>query len=374
MSVKPKKSFDITRYSAVMASLISIVFGLIIAFIILMATKPDTGLNGFTALVTGGMTYGALRNLGNTLFYATPILCTGVGMCLAFQAGNFNIGGPGQFTAGSFAAIMVALKVGDKVPAPLSWIIPLIAAFIAGALWALIPGILKAFFNVNIVIATIMFNYIAMYYVVYLVREFCPDTARGQSMAVPKNARLPKGFFEKLTNGSSADIGFIIAILVAVAVWVLLNKTKLGYELKACGKNVDASTYAGIQARKNVVISILLSGAICGLGGGINHLAKAGVYIKYTEANAAEGFTGIAVACLASNNPLGAIFGALYLAFLTVGGTYMQLFGFQKEIVSVITSVIVYFAAFSLFMKQFIERKLTAHHKELSTAAAGGQK
>ena len=366
MTTKANKKFDITNYTSVLSSLISIVCGLVFAFLLLMVTNSAKGLDAFTTLLTGGFELGGLKNLGTLFYFATPILCTGVAMCLAFQAGVFNIGGPGQYTVGGFAAIMTALYVSKDMPQPLTWIVPLIAALVAGALWALIPGLLKAYFNVNIVISTTMFNYIEMYYIMHWINNWCYDYKKGQTMAVPAQTKLPQAFMPELTHNKVADIGIIVAIIFAVIIWVLLEKTKLGYELKACGKNAEASRYAGIKSKRNIIISILLSGALCGLGAGLTYLSPSGTYITMKEFTAAEGFTGIAVACLANNSPLGAIFGATFLAYLTVGGNYMQIFGFQREIVSVITSVIIYFAAFSLFLRQILNKILSSKQKEIN--------
>lgn len=366
MTTKAKKKFNITNYTGVMSSLISVVCGLIIAFLLLMATNSSKGIAAFSTLLTGGFELGGIKNLGTLFYFATPILCTGVAMCLAFQAGVFNIGGPGQYTIGGFAAIMTALYVSKDLPQPLTWVLPLIAAGIAGALWALIPGLLKAYFNVNIVISTTMFNYIEMYYILHWINLWCYDYKKGQTQAVPATTKLPQAFMPELTKNKVADIGIIIAIVIAILVWVLLEKTKLGYELKACGKNAEASRYAGIKSKRNIIISIVLSGALCGLGAGLTYLSPSGTYIPFREATAAEGFTGIAVCCLANNSPLGAIFGALFLAYLTVGGNYMQIFGFQREIVSVITSVIIYFAAFSLFLRQILNKILSKQQKEIN--------
>ena len=360
---KNKKSFDITRYSGLLASLISIVCGLIIAFIILMLTNPSKGVAAFSTIITGGFKFGGAKNLGSLLYFATPILCTGAAMCFAFQAGVFNIGGPGQYTIGAFCAIVTAIFFSTKLSAPLTWLMPVFAGMLGGALWALIPGVLKAYFNVNIVISTVMFNYIEQYYILHWISLTCYDAMKGQTKAVPANTKLPQWIMPKITKNNASDIGIVIAIIAAIIVWVILDKTKLGYELKACGKNAEASRYAGIQSKKIIVISIVLSGALCGLGGALTHLSWSGTYITFKLGSAAEGFTGIAVACLASNNPLGAIFGALFLAYLTVGGNYMQIFGFQREIVNVITSIIIYFSAFSLFLRQWIERSILRGHK-----------
>ena len=366
MSVKTKKKFEIANYTGLLSSLIAIVGGLIIAFIVLMATNPSKGLSAFVTLITGGFQLGGMKNLGTLFYFATPILCTGVAMCLAFQAGIFNIGGPGQYSVGALTAILTSLYFSKNLPAPLTWIVPLIVATFAGAAWAFIPGVLKAYFNVNVVIGTIMFNYIEMYYMMHWINDYCYDAMKGQTRAIPAQCRLPQAFMPAITQNKTADIGILIAILFAVLAWVLIEKTKLGYELKACGKNAEASRYAGIRSKRNIMISILLSGALCGLGGGLTHLSASGTYITMKEQLAAEGFNGIAVCCLANNNPLGAILGALFLAFLTVGGNYMQIFGFQREIVSVITSVIIYFAAFSLFLKQILERLLMKQKTQIN--------
>lgn len=369
MTNKTKKKFAISNYSGILSSLISIVCGLLIAFVILMLANSARGTQAFMTIITGGFTKGGMKNLGSLFYFATPILCTGIAMCLAFQAGVFNIGGPGQYSVGGFVAIVTALYFSKDLPTPLSWIVPLLTALIAGALWAAIPGLLKAYFNVNIVISTTMFNYIEMYYMMHWISEWCYDATKGQTKGVPATTKLPQAFMPTLCHNKAADIGIIIAVAVAIIAWIIIEKTQLGYEMKACGKNQEASRYAGIKSKRNVMISILLSGAMCGLGGGLAMLSQSGTYITMKEYTALEGYTGIAVACLANNSPLGAIFGALFLAFLTVGGSYMQIYGFQKEIVAVITSVIVYFAAFSLFTRQVLEKILNKHKKEFDELA-----
>ena len=366
MSEKTAKKFDISKHTGLLSSLIAIIGGLVFAFLVLILTNPSKGVAAFTTLITGGFQLGGMQNLGTLFYFATPILCTGVAMCVAFQAGIFNIGGPGQYSVGALAAILTSLYLSKNFPGPLAWIVPLIVATIAGAAWALIPGILKAYFNVNVVIGTIMFNYIEMYYMMHWINDYCYDAMKEQTRAVPSQCKLPQWFMPAITSNRSADIGILVAILVAILAWVLMEKTQLGYELKACGKNPEASRYAGIRSKRNIMISILLSGALCGLGGGLTHLSVSGTYITMKEALAAEGFNGIAVCCLANNSPLGAILGALFLAFLTVGGNYMQIYGFQREIVSVITSVIIYFAAFSLFLKLYLEKLLNRQKKEMN--------
>ncbi|MBQ1506032.1 MAG: ABC transporter permease [Erysipelotrichales bacterium] len=371
--VKKERTGFFERYASLISSLIAIVCGLLVALFILMVSKPSTGFNGFLMLLLGGIPYGGVKNIGDTMYLATPIMMTGVALCLAFKTGVFNIGGPGQYIVGAFGAVFTAVKFGPSLPGPLAWIVPLLVSLVLGALWALIPGLLKAYFNVNVVISTIMFNYIGMYYVVFWVKSYILDSLRGQSLPVPAVSKLPKWFLPSITNNSSADIGFFIAVIVCILVWVLLEKTTRGYEMKACGMNANATTYAGINSKQNIVFAILLSGALCGLGGGLHYLASSGVYISLVEQSAAEGFTGIAIACLANNNPIGAIFAALYMSFLTVGGQYMQLFGFQKEIVSVITGVIIYFSSFVLLLNTTIARISAKRRLKKDRMAAAAQ-
>ena len=189
MSVKTKKKFNLADHTSILSSLITVIAGLVIAFIVLLATNPSQGPRAFATLVTGGFQLGGMKNLGSLFYFATPILCTGIAMCVAFQAGIFNIGGPGQYSVGALSAIITALYVSKDLPAPLTWILPLIVATIAGALWALIPGILKAYFNVNVVIGTIMFNYIEMYYMMHWINEYCYELDKGNDRCKYNNWR-----------------------------------------------------------------------------------------------------------------------------------------------------------------------------------------
>ncbi len=339
--------------SKLIASLISIGIGLIAGFIVLLITKPASAWGGFLVLLTGGIRDGGLRSLGNIFYLAIPIMLTGLGVAFAFKAGVFNIGGPGQFIVGAFAAVFTAIK-WTWLPGALHWIVPLIAAVIAGAVWAFLPGLLKAYFNVNIVISTIMMNYIGMFLVNYLVRHFIYDPMKGQSQNVPPGAQLPKLGLDKLFPGSSLHIGIFIAIAVCIVIHILLNKTVFGYEIKACGMNPDACKYAGINEKRNIVTSIMISGAVIGLGGALLYMAATGKHIIVVDKLAAEGFNGIAVALLAGSSPLGVILSAIFIGYITVGGQFMQLFGFVPEIIDIIVAVVIYFCAFVMLIRDYM--------------------
>ena len=364
---KGRNSLVKPDWSGLAASLCSIVIGLLVGFVVLAACNPSQAGNGIRTLLLGGVT-GGMKGLGNVLYYAMPIIMTGLGVGLAFQTNLFNIGGSGQFIVGSFFALYAAIKF--DFPGPLGWIVPLIAGALGGALWALLPGLLRAYLKVNIVIATIMMNYIGMYLVNYMVKQTIYDSLKGQSQVIPAGHTLPYAGMDLLFPNSMANIGILIAAVMAVLVYILMNKTTFGFELKACGKNSEASRYAGINEKRNIVLSMMISGALIGLGGALMYLSPAGKYLKVVDVLAAEGFNGIPVALLAMNHPIGIVFTAIFIAYMQVSGFYMQTYRFSPEIVNIIIAVIIYFSAFSLIIKSLIgQLKL-----RLASRRAGGGK
>jgi simple sugar transport system permease protein len=281
-----------------------------------------------------------------------------VGFCS--RTGLFNIGASGQFIVGAFAAVLVGVKCAF-IPGPLLWIAALLAAGIAGALWGSLSGFLKAHFNVNEVISCIMLNYIGMYLVNFLITKLIFDPQRNQSIRVPDNANIPKMgldliFRDSEYNVSSANGGIFIAVILAVLVYILLEKTTYGYELKACGFNREAARYAGINEKRSIVTAMIIGGALAGLGGALLYLAGSGKSIIVVDILAAEGFNGIPVALLGLNNPIGIIFSGLLVAYLNVGGFDMQLFNFAPQIVEIIIAIIIYFSAFALLFREFFQK------------------
>lgn len=352
------------NFSGLAASLSSIVVGLLVGFIVLAVCNPSQAANGIRTLLLGGVT-GGTKGLGNVLYYAMPILMTGLGVSLAFQANMFNLGGPGQFVVGSFCALFMAIRF--DFPGFFGWLIPLISGALGGALWALLPGILRAYLKVNVVIATIMMNYMGMYLVNYLVKQTIYDPLKGQSQIIPSGNTLPYAGMDRLFPNSMANIGILIAVLLAVLLYILMNRTVLGFELRSCGKNSDASRYAGINEKRNIILSMGISGAMIGLGGALLYLSPAGKYLKVVDVLAAEGFNGIPVALLAMNHPIGVIFTSIFIAYLQVSGFYMQTYQFAPEIVDIIIAVIIYFSAFSLILKNIFEKlKLRRENRQTS--------
>lgn len=364
-----KKSRD---YSGLASSVIAIMVGLVFGFLVLLVANPVNALKGFKALVVGGF-YNGLKSFGDVFYYAVPIILTGVGVAFAFKASIFNIGGPGQFLSGAFFGLYVAIRW--DLPGALGWIVPLLASALGGAVWALVPAVLHAYRKVNIVIATIMMNYIGMYLVNYLIK-IAPiyDNVKNQTRPVPAAHRLPTAGLEKIFPDSSANIGIFIVIVVAIIVYILLEKTNFGFELKACGKNRDASIGFGVDAKRMIMTAMLISGALIGLGGALLYLSSAGKYIKVEDVQAAEGMNGIPVALLAMNHPIGIIFTGIFIAYMQVSGFYMQTYGFTTEIVDIIVSVIVYFSAFSFIIREGIRRWQLRQRTDVHHTGKGAEK
>ncbi len=353
-----------------LASVIAIVIGMLVGFLILLVSNPAKAVTGFIAIATGGLA--DMKQVGQVLYYATPLIMTGLSVGFAKKTGLFNIGGPGQFIMGSFAAVYVGVR-WTFLPPGLHCLVALLAAVLAGGLWGAVPGILKAYYNINEVIACIMMNYIGMSMSNLLIRRTVFDVKTNLSLRPAASAVLPKLGFDKIfvagATPSSVNSGILIAILMGVLVWIVLEKTKFGFEVKACGYNRDAAKYAGINEKKNIMLSMIIAGALCGLGGALLYLAGAGTGIPVIDVLAVQGFNGIPVALLGMSNPIAIIFTGIFMSYLTVGGLAMQLYGFVSQIVDIITSVIIYFAAFALFFSQIIAKIVKGRQEDNANAA-----
>lgn len=348
-----KKPFDLKKmyhskgFTALTAALLAIFLGLVFGFIVMLFANPQNAFAGFSNVLLGGF-----KRLGDVFYFATPILMTGLAVGFAFKMGLFNIGASGQFTTGMFFALYVGMMW--DLPANIHWVACVIAGMIGGMLWGLIPGIFKALLNVNEVITSIMFNYIGMYLVDMLIQGnstmYIPSMTR--TTYLPKSAQLPSLGIK----GSNVNVAIFIAIAVAILLFIVLNKTTFGYELKATGFNKFASEYAGMNGKRNIILTMAIAGGLAGLGGAFAILAPsaiAGSSMTYEPVNviAAAGFNGIAVALLGNSSPLGIIFSSLFVSHIQRGGTLASLNGYKPEIIDVVIAVIIYFSAFSLVMR-----------------------
>ena len=347
-----KKLLSSRAFKSISASVFAILFGLLIGYIILLISNPAQATRGFIIILNGGFN-GGLRGVGNMLHNAMPIILTGLSVGFAFKTGLFNIGASGQFILGAFTAIYIGVK-WTFIPSEFLWIVAVLGAMAAGALWGSIAGVLKAFRNVNEVITSIMLNYIGMYLVNFLVVSTVFDLTRNQSLP-PTNAYLPSGGMDILFPFSSANISIIIAIVVAFIMYIVLEKTTFGFELKAVGYNREASRYVGINEKRSIVLSMMIAGALAGLGGGLVYLSNTGRHIEVVDILASEGFSGIPVALLGLSNPIGIIFSGIFVGHMNMGGFYMQRLRFVPEVIDIMIAIIIYFSALSLAFKSFIE-------------------
>jgi simple sugar transport system permease protein len=351
-NVNMKRITKSKGFSSFTAALLAIVLGLIFGFIVMIFASPANSVQGFNRVLLGGFS-----RLGDVFYFATPILMTGLSVGFAFKMGLFNIGASGQYTMGMFFALYVGFMW--KLPSGIHWIVCIIAGMIGGMLWGFIPGVLKALRNVNEVITSIMFNYIGMYLVDMMVQGNATMyvSTKTRTAYLPASAKMPS----LGVPDSNVNVSIIIAIALAILLYIVLNKTVFGYELKATGLNKFASKYAGMNDKRNTILTMVISGGLAGLGGAFAILAPStitGSSMTYEPISviAANGFNGIAVALLGFSNPIGIIFSALFVSHIQRGGTLASLFGYKPEIIDVVIAVIIYFSAFAMLMNATLAR------------------
>ena len=342
---------------AFLPSFFAILAGFFLGFVILLAVNPNQAIQGIGIILKGGLNKG-MSGMGQVLYFATPIIMTGLAVGFAFKTGLFNIGASGQFTMGAFAAIYVGV-VMKSLPPAIHWLVAILASMIAGAIWGFLPGLLKATRNVNEVITSIMMNYIGMSAVNMMVRATIYNKLKNESLPVASAANIPKWGLQEIFPYPSMNGGILIAVLCVMIVYIVLEKTTFGYELKACGYNRDAGLYAGIQAKRNMIYSMMISGALAGIGGGLLYLSGSGKYMKVIDVIATEGFDGISVALLGLSHPIGVLFAGVFIAYIKVGGFNLQLLNYDQEVINIITAAIIYFSAFALLFKTKIQSIIT---------------
>ena len=323
---------------------------------------------GFKAILQGGWYSMGDEPLGprSEIADAAPLIMTGLSVAFAFMTGLFNIGAAGQFTVGVFGALVFAILL--KCP----WYVCMLAAIVFGAVWGAIPGFFKAYFNVNEVITSIMFNWIGLYAVNTIMygggnspmyfreqnKTYMLDTASPGSK-IPDLSGLGANYFVQ-----PASIAIFIAILVAIILWIMVNKTTFGYELKACGYSKTAAKYAGINEKRSIILSMTIAGALAGLGGALYCLSGTVQWEpQASTALPAVGFNGISVALLASSHPIGSVFSALFISHITAGGSKMNTGLFPKEIANIISGVIIYLCAFMMLFRNRIARLFSRKQK-----------
>lgn len=349
---------------AIASSILAIAAGVLIGFFIMFMFNPINSFRGIF-LMLGGWLFrdNVLRDVGRWFFTTGPILLTGLSVGFAFKTGLFNIGATGQYTMGLYVAIMVGTY--GEVLGSFQWVVAMLAGMLAGSLVGLINGFLKAKFNVHEVITSIMLNYIVMYWVNSLIKNDPNvfDFERSITRTINPQSFLPTLSLRTFFPGSNIDIGILIALGVALIIWVILYKTSFGFELQATGTNRFAAKYSGINEMKSIMLSMMIAGALAGLGGTLYALASGsrniGTFYEPTDMLLSTGFEGIAVALLGMSHPIGTIFSAGYITFIQTGGQFMQGLGIKIEIIEVIIAAILYCSAISLIFKEWINKNHT---------------
>ena len=332
-------------------SILAIVLGLLAGALLMLAMGFEP-IKGYQFLFKGGLMN--IERIGNTIATATPLILTGLSVAFAFRTGLFNIGTPGQMLFGGFCTIAVGLSFD----LPTVVIVPLmvLAGILGGALWAIVPGLLKALFNVHEVVSSIMMNWIAYWTIYYTVpKYFKGEYLETESRMLPETATLRVKWLSDLFGGSYINLGIILALVAVFVVWFILNKTVLGYELKAVGFNRFGAEYAGMPVNRNIVISMMIAGALSGLAGVIQYMGNATV--MQIGVMPSQGFDGIAVSLLGANTPIGVLFSALFFGILYVGKGFMNAaVKIPPELADTIIATIIYFAATSVVIDKVIKK------------------
>ena len=300
--------------TSVLAALLCILIGLIVGFLVLLAINPAHAWgDGFVRILKGGF-HDAPYGVGKELANAAPLVMTGLSVAFAFKTGLFNIGAAGQYTLGAYGALYCAIML--KMP----WFVCLLAATLLGGIWGAIPGFFKAYFNINEVITSIMFNWIGL----YLVNELVYQNGTGPMYDV-RNTR---------TLNLSKNPAFAQSIIPDF------------------GLNKSAARYAGINEKKNIILSMAIAGALAGFGAGLYFLSNVSQWNPLNSTSLpAMGFNGISVALLASSNPIGTIFSALFISHISVGGSFLSTKYYPTEISDLISGIIIYLCAFSMLFR-----------------------
>jgi simple sugar transport system permease protein len=381
-----------------LASLISIFAGIILGGIILTVVSLASSNSslaaawkGFRVILGGAFFTGSsfettfgfnAQSIGDMLFRATPVLMTGLSVALAFKTGLFNIGAPGQYLMGTMGALITAHSLPAPLTGFLGWIISLLVGMALGMLWGAIPGIFKAFLNINEVITCIMTNWMAAIIVSWAFSNpIYQNSVEGKTGYIMptrmNNISGPTLGLDKLFAGSWVDLGIFVAIIFAIIVHIVLNKTTFGFELKATGSNKSAAKYAGMNEKRNIILSMAIAGGLAAAGAALYFLnGRTEFYWNVSTALPQVGFNGIPVALLASSNPLGVILAALFLSYIEISGSNLSFVtSFNEYIADIIIAIIIYFSGFSKLLHDILDgkmkRKVAAAAAVVTTPTAG---
>ena len=337
---------------SLLASLVCVILGLLIGYIVLLFINPDGAGEAITDVMKNFLTYSKpetqVKYLGNTLVKTAPLLMCSLSILFAYKVGLFNIGAAGQYCIGVALSLYAALAWGW------SWLPCMLLAMLGGALLGAISGLLKSYCNVNEVISGIMLNWIVLYLTNMLLTQVKEDTSPYTFVLSHKNASaiLPSLGLGSLFNGNQyVGLALPLSIIIAILVWVVLEKTRIGYELRATGNNKNAAKYCGMAEKRNIIMTLAISGMLAGLGAAMLYLTGYEQWQCSTSSVPGMGFNGIAAAFLGGLNPIGAILASFFIQHITAGGAYVDKSMYCAQISDLISSIIIYLCGFVLFMK-----------------------
>ena len=376
-----KKILKNQAVQSLLASLLCILVGLLIGYIVLLFINPAGAGEAIITVIKNFFYYpskaAVIKYFGNTLVKTAPLLMCGLSVLFAYKVGLFNIGAAGQYVVGVAASLYLALALH------MPWYVCLIAAMVAGALLGAISGLLKSYCNVNEVISCIMLNWISLYGTNLLLNNV-KETASPYTfnlVNVNASALIPSMGLSKLFAGNRyVTIAIPIAVIVAIMVWVILEKTKFGYELRATGNNKNAAKYCGMNEKRNIILTMMISGALAGLGAALLYQTGFEQWQCSQSSVPGMGFNGIAAAFLGGLNPIGTIFSSYFIQHITNGGAYVDKSMYCAQISDLISSIIIYLCGFVAFFKYFmnsaIDRREAKKAEKLARAETeeGGQK
>ncbi len=362
-------------FQTLLASILCILGGLILGYLVLLIIKPSGASKAIFDVIKNFFNYPSalrMKYFGQTIVKTVPLLLCSLSVLFAYKVGMFNIGAAGQYVGGACAALFVAIHFN------MPWYICLIAAIAAGAILGAICGVLRMLCNVNVVISGIMLNWITLY-LTNLILGYVknPNSPYTKTLNGPyAKALIPQMGINEIFNEKTATIAIPIAILVAIAIWVILNKTKFGYELKATGNNPHAAKYCGMKEVRNIVVTMTIAGGLAGMGAGLFYLTGIEEWETTISSVPAMGFNGIAVAFLGGLNPLGAILAAFFIQHITSGGGNVDLTVYCSQISSLISSLIIFLCAFVSYFKSFLQTRIRKSDEKKAAlekkAAEGG--
>ena len=351
--------------------LLSILMGFLVGavFLVIMGLSVGEAYGKLISSVTN------LKGFSYVIVYSIPYIVVGLSVAFSFKTGVFNIGAEGQFVMGSMAAACVGILCSGL---PGIILIPLcfIAAMIAGAFWGLIVASLKTKWGINEVLSMIMFNWIAFYFSNYIagIPAIHSDGTAEATKNVAAQARtlFPNSFIQRFNLAPTFNWGFIVAVIVTIVIWFIIEKTTLGYQLKAVGSNKNAALYGGIGVNKSILTSLGISGALAGLGGALQLLGMGG-RISVFSSQEGFGFAGIVVALIGCSNPFGVLAAGIFYGALNYGGSKLNLVGVPTQLISVIVGTVVFFISISIIFERlkYVGTKL---HRDTSKKPAVPEK